>query len=107
MLAIRDSRLRIELLDPHAVHPAQGSRSCRGGYIWQVHDAQGPLLSGPEFPQPPPTSCNGQGLPEVFRHADKRGDQPLTRLHPGGCRALRTGTLDRGGGRQRRRVQEP
>lgn len=83
MIAISDHRLRVELLDPQAPHPAHGNRYCHGGYIWQVHDAQGPLLSGPEYPHPTPTAFNGQGLPEVFRHADKQANQPLTQRPDG------------------------
>lgn len=78
MLQLRNSSLTVDLLDPVADAARQGSRYCWGGYIWQVHDLKlGPLLSGPEFPKPDPSTANGQGLPEAFRHRTRDG-MPLT-----------------------------
>jgi hypothetical protein len=80
MLTLTDAGLRVEVLDPGAAAelPLQGLRFCRGGYVWQVHDAQlGPLLSGPEYPTTAPVPFNGQGLPESFRHRTREG-RPLT-----------------------------
>lgn len=69
--------LTVELLDPAADRARFGPRFCAGGYLWQVHDARvGPLLTGPEWPNPAPAPHNGQGLPESFRHSTTTG-QPL------------------------------
>lgn len=65
--------LRVDLLDPAVGAPRQGSRYCWGGYIWQVHDGGGPLVAGPQYPDPAPTAFNGQGLPESFRHRTRDG----------------------------------
>ena len=80
MLKLSNADLVVDLLDPAApedrVH--QGLRFCWGGYIWQVHDRQaGPLLAGPEWPDPRPIPFNGQGLPESFRHATFGTGHPL------------------------------
>lgn len=78
MLSLANRTLRVELLDPADDAARRGPRYCRGGYIWQVHDAtRGPLVSGPEFPHPAPTPFNGQGLPESLRHRTRDG-RPLT-----------------------------
>ncbi|WP_414664954.1 hypothetical protein [Horticoccus sp. 23ND18S-11] len=78
MLTLENTELQIELLDPVADAARQGTRYCWGGYIWQVHDRTiGPLVSGPEWPEPKPTAFNGQGLPESFRHRSRDG-RPLT-----------------------------
>lgn len=80
MLRLANSDLTVELLDPASVADAQrqGTRFCWGGYIWQIRDAAGaPLLAGPEWPLPDPTSFNGQGLPESFRHAELNTGRPL------------------------------
>lgn len=73
MPTITGGDLRVELLDPAADARRQGARYCWGGYIWQVSDGSGPLLSGPQYPEPEPTAFNGQGLPESFRHRTRDG----------------------------------
>lgn len=78
MFALQNRELRVEVLDPVAAAERLGPRYCWGGYIWQVHDATlGPLLRGPEWPNPTPLAFNGQGLPESFRHRTRAG-APLT-----------------------------
>ncbi len=78
MIEVRNSELRIELLDPISERARLGPRFCGGGFIWQVYDSfDQPLLSGPEWPSPAPSPFNGQGLPESFRHRTLEG-QPLT-----------------------------
>lgn len=73
MLTIANDELRVDLLDPTTEADRLGPRFCAGGYIWQVHDqTAGPLLSGPEGPEPQPDPYNGHGLPESFR--DRRRD---------------------------------
>ncbi len=77
MLHLTNAELRIELLDPTTEADRLGPRFCTGAYIWQVHDAQaGPLLSGPEGPEPKPDPFNGHGLPESFRERTRDG-RPL------------------------------
>ena len=77
MLHLASDQLCIDLLDPVADRARLGPRFCWGGFIWQVHDRQaGPLLTGPEWPNPTPAPHNGQGLPESFRHSTTAG-QPL------------------------------
>jgi hypothetical protein len=77
MLHLANAELTVDLLDPAAEHARLGPRFCWGGYIWQVADrAVGPLLTGPEWPNPTPRPHNGQGLPESFRHSTTTG-QPL------------------------------
>ena len=81
MLRLANRELTLDLLDPTDAGDAvrQGTRYCWGGYIWQVRDATlGPLVSGPEFPQPDPTPFNGQGLPESFRHRRRQNSAPFT-----------------------------
>lgn len=81
MLNIESSGLRVSLLDPEADRSRFGSRYCVGGYIWQVEDAEkGPLLSGPQFPNPNPLPWDGQGMPEAFeialgQHRVKLGEE--------------------------------
>lgn len=78
MFALQNRALRVDVLDPVADAARLGPRYCWGGYIWQVHDATlGPLLRGPEWPNPTPLAFNGQGLPESFRHRTRDG-APLT-----------------------------
>jgi hypothetical protein len=78
MFELRNRELRVDVLDPVADAARLGTRYCWGGYIWQVHDhTAGPLLTGPEWPEPAPTAFNGQGLPESFRHRTLDG-RPLT-----------------------------
>jgi hypothetical protein len=74
MFTLASGGLRVDLLDPAADRALLGARYAWGGYIWQVHDERlGPLLSGPEFPEPSPRPFNGQGLPESFRHSTRDG----------------------------------
>lgn len=78
MLSIAHAGLRVDLLDPTAEAYHLGERFCAGGYIWQVHDERaGPLLSGPEGPEPRPDPFNGHGLPESFRDRSRRGEKWL------------------------------
>jgi hypothetical protein len=75
---LQNDGLRVEVIDPIDDRERLGPRFCWGGYIWQVHDrVAGPLLTGPEWPNPAPSAFNGQGLPESFRHHTLDG-QPLT-----------------------------
>ncbi len=87
MLHLANAELTIDLLDPAANRALLGPRFCAGGYIWQVHDRHGPLLTGPEWPNPRPAPHNGQGLPESFRHSTTTGEpllwQGATGLAPG------------------------
>ncbi|MBS0664607.1 MAG: hypothetical protein JSR48_15170 [Verrucomicrobia bacterium] len=80
MLQLSHSSLQVDLLDPAdpADRARQGTRYCWGGYVWQVTDpVAGPLLAGPEWPEPRPTAFNGQGLPESFRHGEFGTGKPL------------------------------
>lgn len=79
MLTLANDTLTVELLDPVADRARLGPRFCHGGYVWQVRDARaGPLLAGPEYPNPAPTAFNGQGLPESFRWGVRGRDKLLT-----------------------------
>ncbi len=80
MLKLQNEELTVLLLDPRsaATRARQGSRYCWGGYIWQVRDATGDLVSGPEYPEPHPAAFNGQGLPEAFRVTERTSGQRLT-----------------------------
>ena len=94
MLTLQNRDLRIDILDPVRDAARLGPRFCWGGYIWQVHDATaGPLLTGPEWPEPAPSAFNGQGLPESFRHRTLEG-RPLTWRGDAGV-ALGAGELRR------------
>ncbi|GAB5535017.1 MAG: hypothetical protein Rubg2KO_12660 [Rubricoccaceae bacterium] len=80
MLTLSNDTLTVSLLDPASPTDRQrvGTRYCWGGYIWQVEDATvGPLLTGPEWPEPSPDPYNGQGLPESFRSHEFGTDRPL------------------------------
>ncbi len=78
MLHLANAELTVDLLDPVADRARLGPRYCWGGFIWQVHDLRvGPLVTGPEWPQPAPSTWNAQGLPESFRHRTRDG-RPLT-----------------------------
>ncbi|MBP7140839.1 MAG: hypothetical protein KBA71_02945 [Opitutaceae bacterium] len=78
MLLIENDELVVDILDPASDHERLGTRYCHGGYVWQVRSrVAGPLFTGPQWPSPTPTTFNGQGLPESFRH-HTRGGQPLT-----------------------------
>ncbi len=67
MLEISSESLRVLVLDPVADSDRLGTRSCAGGFIFQVEDAgRGPLMSGPTYPD----SYNlydGQGIPDAFQ----------------------------------------
>lgn len=78
MLRLDNPLLSVDLLDPVADRRRQGPRFCWGGYVWQVHHrTAGPLLAGPEWPQPEPVPFNGQGVPESFRHRTTEGEPLL------------------------------
>ena len=80
MLTLSNDDLRVSLLDPASPTDRHhlGTRYAWGGYIWQVEDATaGPLLAGPEWPEPVPDPYNGQGLPESFRSHEFGTDRPL------------------------------
>ncbi|MBL9208664.1 MAG: hypothetical protein JNN01_26510 [Opitutaceae bacterium] len=78
MIHLTHGDLTLDLLDPASDQVLQGTRYCWGGYIWQVNDARcGPLLRGPQWPNPAPDPFNGQGLPESFRVRTLEG-RPLT-----------------------------
>ena len=98
MIRLANAELALDLLDPDDPADAArlGARYCAGGYVWQVHDRKlGPLLSGPEFPKPDPTTFNGQGLPESFRNRSRSGT-PFTWSGEQGL-AIGAGTLTPGG----------
>lgn len=78
MFSIENDHLVVDLLNPATDHERLGTRYCHGGYIWQVRSRlTGPLFTGPQWPSATPTTFNGQGLPESFRHHSRSG-QPLT-----------------------------
>jgi len=80
MLTLSNDDLHVSLLDPQDPVDRQrvGTRYAWGGYIWQVEDAvAGPLLTGPEWPEPAPDPYNGQGLPESFRAHEFGTERPL------------------------------
>ena len=78
MFEIAHGDLRAELLDPVADRTRLGARYAWGGFVWQVHHRHlGPLLTGPEWPDPAPQPHNGQGLPESFRHSTTTGEPLL------------------------------
>ena len=77
MFQLANDQLRVAVLDPAQDAGLLGPRFCAGAYVWQVSDAGGPLLSGPEGPVSAPDPFNGQGLPEAFRDRTREG-VPLT-----------------------------
>lgn len=88
MLHLRHGSLRVDLLDPTSEASRLGPRFCAGGYVWQVHDdTVGPLLSGPEGPEPEPDPFNGHGLPESFRDRSRSG-APCSGTTPAPKRSL-------------------
>jgi hypothetical protein len=101
MIQLSNRELTLDLLDPDSDPSRLGTRYCWGGYIWQVHDVRhGPLLTGPEWPEPKPTPFNGQGLPESFRFRT-RDERALTwngregvHLGGGSLRASATGEAE-------------
>ena len=104
MLQLANDELRVDVLDPVGDAARLGPRFCAGGYIWQVHDhVAGPLLTGPEWPNPEPDPFNGQGLPESFRHRTLEG-RPLTWQGKFGV-ALGAGELEQVGPDQIRLAQ--
>ena len=65
MHTIQNDALTVTILDPAADRERMGPRYCTGGYIFQVEDDEGPLLTGPTWPD----SFNwfdGQGIPDSF-----------------------------------------
>ena len=65
MFTMASDALQVSVLDPERDRERMGPRYCTGGYIFQVEDVQGPLLSGPTYPE----SFNwfdGQGIPDSF-----------------------------------------
>ena len=84
MLRLANAELRIDVLDPTTEADRLGPRFCGGGFIWQIHHPQaGPLLSGPEGPEPRPDPFNGHGLPESFRDRTRNGSPLLWTEHEG------------------------
>lgn len=95
MLHLANDTLRIEVLDPTADADRLGPRFCAGAYGWQVHDVvAGPLLSGPEGPEPQPDPFNGHGLPEACRDRPRSGPPWLWQGDEGFAPGV--GTLGRG-----------
>ena len=71
MHRLTNEHLTVVLLDPVAESERFGVRYCTGGYIYQVEDGDGPLLSGPTYP----ASFNwfdGQGIPDSFAQSPLR-----------------------------------
>lgn len=71
MYSIASDELTTTVLDPVADRERMGPRYCTGGYIFQVEDEIGPLLTGPTYPD----SFNwfdGQGIPDSFARAPLR-----------------------------------
>lgn len=69
MIALRNDRLKVDILDPIDDRDRFGIRYCTGGYIFQVSDpARGPLMSGPTYPDDF-NWFDGQGLPDAFNRA--------------------------------------
>ena len=67
MYLLENNELSVSILDPKDDLDRCGSRYCVGGYIYQVTDrAHGPLLAGPQYPNPRPDVFHGQGAPDMF-----------------------------------------
>ncbi|MCB0060938.1 MAG: hypothetical protein KDE19_02440 [Caldilineaceae bacterium] len=67
MYTLESATLSVSILDPVADQVRLGSRYCTGGYIYQITDeAQGVLLTGPQYPAPYPDTFDGQGAPDMF-----------------------------------------
>jgi hypothetical protein len=67
MYVLENSEITVSILDPQTDLDRCGSRYCVGGYIYQVSDAaHGPLLAGPQYPEPHPDTFHGQGAPDMF-----------------------------------------
>jgi len=71
MFELLTDELRVEVLDPVADRALTGARYCTGGYVFQVHDAHGPLMSGPTYPHDF-NWFDGQGIPDAFALAPLR-----------------------------------
>jgi hypothetical protein len=68
VLYLANNQIRVTVLDPEQDRARLGPRFCTGGYVYQIEDLRhGPLLAGPEFPEPEPSVLNGQGMPDVFQ----------------------------------------
>ncbi len=68
MLTLANDRIRVTVLHPDEDRSRLGPRFCTGGYVYQIDDLRrGPLLAGPEYPDPEPSVLNGQGMPDVFQ----------------------------------------
>ncbi|MEO6005091.1 MAG: hypothetical protein ABIZ04_08125 [Opitutus sp.] len=93
MFHLANAELSVDLVDPAREQTLLGTRFCTGGFVWQVTDAAvGPLLTGPQWPNPSPDPFDSQGLPESFRHRTRDG-RPLTWHGPRGV-ALGIGELE-------------
>ncbi|MFW6234008.1 MAG: hypothetical protein ACOC4I_01355 [Spirochaetota bacterium] len=71
MYTLTNDALEVSILDPVADRDRMGPRYCTGGYIFQISEERGPLLSGPTYPE----SFNwfdGQGIPDSFSHTTLR-----------------------------------
>jgi hypothetical protein len=67
MYRLENDELSISILDPQNDLDRCGSRYCVGGYIYQIEDStHGPLLTGPQYPNPRPDLFDGQGAPDMF-----------------------------------------
>jgi hypothetical protein len=67
MFVLENDELSVAVLDPQADLDRCGSRYCVGGYLYQITDARhGPLLTGPQYPNPRPNVFHGQGAPDAF-----------------------------------------
>jgi len=84
MDTIRSQSLQVTVLDPVADRDRMGPRYCTGGYVFQVADDGGPLLSGPTYPDDF-NWFDGQGIPDSFALAPLRDrDAPSSKaLIPG------------------------
>lgn len=71
MYTISSGELRAEILDPAADSVRMGPRYCTGGYIFQIDDEAGPLLSGPTYPDDF-NWFDGQGIPDSFAQSPLR-----------------------------------
>ncbi|MEM7030518.1 MAG: hypothetical protein AAF629_13190, partial [Chloroflexota bacterium] len=72
MYSLKNDTLEVQVLDPIADQARFGTRYCTGGYIFQINDAaQGPLLSGPTYPESFNT-FDGQGIPDAFNRSPLR-----------------------------------
>lgn len=78
MYVLENDQLAVSILNPETDLERCGSRYCVGGYIYQVTDAaRGPLLAGPEYPNPHPNVFDGQGAPDMFVTTLGGNDAPV------------------------------